>query len=1257
MKNIFTVLCVCFLGYFNSFSQNAGKCPDFDGSNDYIDCDTSYRYQPAQLTIEAWINADAWRVNNWQGTILSTDTWSGTGGQRGWALRTGDNGRLGLLVANGSTAQWMECMSAQIMSTGKWYHVAGTYDGSVQRIYINGVLVQSLSNTGGIRYNGLDKMIIGDCIGQLGNRVFDGKIDEVRLWKVALDTTTMRQWMHKQLSSQHPQSSKLVSYYKLNEGSGTNAYDSSSNKFKGTLINFSSTPWVASYAPLASFPNTFLNDVASVWSNKTLATSSVLSVVASLSGNNYVVFGHNNKNLSYSTSNKPSFILKRINRVWRIEKEGTASGNVIFDYNSIDTSGFNTFKLLVSSDTNFTNASIINGNKIGNKRINFNVSFQDSVFITIGAYDFQGPTVETSSIAELKAFSVKVNAKVLDDGGLTTTRGVCWSTSSNPKVHMPTKLSSGTGAGSYQIAITGLNQNTSYHVRAYAYNSKDTAYGADSVFKTPVANLPTVKLIDISSITGFDANIQGNVTSDGNVPVSSRGFCWSTSINPDISLSTKTSNGSGTGVFAGSVSNLQPNTTYHIRAYATNSVGTSYSNDTTFKTAAPPTVSINSISKISYYNAVCSAEVVSDGGMPVKQRGICYSTSSNPDLINSTTIQSGSGIGKLSVSFSSLLPNTVYHIRAYAINDVDTAYSADSSFKTVKTSPPVVTTASILNITEKSAIGGGNVVSDGGAMVTQRGVCWSTSVNPKASLTTKSVEGKETGIFTSNISGLTRGTTYHVRAYAINNVDTAYGGDSVFTTPDAPKVTTDNVTMVNHNTASGGGTVTSDGGFYVVKRGVCYGTSPNPDIKNNDVSTDGFGLGHFNSTLYFLQAGKTYYVRAYAINAIDTSYGNEVSFKTPSLPVVTTTSVTDIKGSTAQSGGNITSGDNITERGVVWSKYPNPTIALSTKTKNGSGSGNFTSSITGLMPNTEYHVRAYATNIVGTAYGADLIFTTADKPVVTTASATINSYNSINCGGNVTSDGGTPVFARGVAWSTVSDPPNKLQNKTSDGTGTGNFTSLITGLTPDTTYYIYAYAINAVDTAYGVQKTFKITPPFVSTGTNSEIATNSATVAGLANARGIATTISFEYGLTSAYGNTVFPVPSTTNGTTDEVFSAKINGLKHNTTYHYRIKAENTHGISYGADSVFTTDFDNSITDEKYPGVYINTFENEFSIVITNKNNSVLNISLYNIMGKEILSENHFEPLIVINKHLKPGVFLIVISNSDVRISKKIIIK
>ena len=100
------------------------------------------------------------------------------------------------------------------------------------------------------------------------------------------------------------------------------------------------------------------------------------------------------------------------------------------------------------------------------------------------------------------------------------------------------------------------------------------------------------------------------------------------------------------------------------------------------------------------------------------------------------------------------------------------------------------------------------------------------------------------------------------------------------------------------------------------------------------------------------------------------------------VPTITTTSVSAITTSTATSGGNITSdgGVSVTARGVVWDTLPLPTIALSTKTNAGSGTGSYTSNLTGLLSNKTYHVRAYATNNVGTAYGGDLTFSTLTPP-------------------------------------------------------------------------------------------------------------------------------------------------------------------------------------------------------------------------------------------------------------------------------------
>jgi hypothetical protein len=132
-----------------------------------------------------------------------------------------------------------------------------------------------------------------------------------------------------------------------------------------------------------------------------------------------------------------------------------------------------------------------------------------------------------------------------------------------------------------------------------------------------------------------------------------------------------------------------------------------------------------------------------------------------------------------------------------------------------------------------------------------------------------------------------------------------------------------------------------------------------------------------------ISTGQSYTYRIYSYNSggNSTTYSNEFTITIPLpivLPTLTTTQISSINTTTCNSGGNITSdgGASITARGVVWSTSQNPTIVLSTKTNDGTGNGNFVSNISGLIPNTTYYVRAYATNSLGTAYGNEISFTT-----------------------------------------------------------------------------------------------------------------------------------------------------------------------------------------------------------------------------------------------------------------------------------------
>lgn len=195
---------------------------------------------------------------------------------------------------------------------------------------------------------------------------------------------------------------------------------------------------------------------------------------------------------------------------------------------------------------------------------------------------------------------------------------------------------------------------------------------------------------------------------------------------------------------------------------------------------------------------------------------------------------------------------------------------------------------------------------------------------------------------------------------------------------------------------------------------------------------------------------------------------------TKSTPILTTTSINTITQTSASSGGEVThdGGNPVTGRGICWSTSPNPTISLSTKTSNGSGTGSFTSSISNLTANTKYYVRAYATNSKGTGYGNELSFTTSQValPTLTTTEANTIGSSTAKSGVNVTNNGGTTITESGVCWSTTTNPTISLTTKKSGGTPI-----VIKGLFPNTKYYVRAYAVTNIGTAYGNQIEFTTT--------------------------------------------------------------------------------------------------------------------------------------------------------------------------------------
>jgi hypothetical protein len=426
-----------------------------------------------------------------------------------------------------------------------------------------------------------------------------------------------------------------------------------------------------------------------------------------------------------------------------------------------------------------------------------------------------------------------------------------------------------------QRMVVPANATDRYGAKGSGYGR--TAYG--QIISAP--NVTRIAITEAFLITQTSASVSVTIPNVVGGAVTSRGVCWSTSINPTTANSSVT-NSSTAGNYTATLTGLTGGTTYYARSFVTNNLGTVYSRQITFTTlTVVPTVTTTAISSITATTANSGGTVTATGGAAITAQGVCWGTTSGPTISGNKTINGTTS--PFTSTISGLSNGTTYYVRAYATNSVGTAYGSEISFTTLALAPTVSTTA-ISTITATTANSGGTVTATGGATITAQGVCWSTSTGPTTA-NSKTTNGT-TSPFTSTLTGLSNGTTYYVRAYATNSIGTSYGNEISFTTLIVvPTVTTTTISSVTATTANSGGTVTATGGAAITEQGVCWGTTSGPTISGNK-TTNGT-TSPFTSNITGLTSGTTYYVRAYATNSAGTAYGNELSF-TATAPVTTT---------------------------------------------------------------------------------------------------------------------------------------------------------------------------------------------------------------------------------------------------------------------------------------------------------------------------------------------------------------------------------
>lgn len=231
------------------FCSQAQNTINFDGVDDMVDCGNTaeVNLSSSNFTLEAWIYAEAWETNIWQGNIINKEQ-NGFGSDNGYMLRVGAGGKLNANFGDGS---WNEVSSANsVLSLNTWHHIAGRFNGSYLTIYVDGIPIDSASHTGSVSSSNAN-LVIGAQSN--GGRHFTGSIDEVRIWDVARTKSQIQQNMH---VLQCADETGLRAYYRFEQGiaggnnSGILTANDSRGLSPGTLQGFNlsgnSSNWVAS---------------------------------------------------------------------------------------------------------------------------------------------------------------------------------------------------------------------------------------------------------------------------------------------------------------------------------------------------------------------------------------------------------------------------------------------------------------------------------------------------------------------------------------------------------------------------------------------------------------------------------------------------------------------------------------------------------------------------------------------------------------------------------------------------------------------------------------------------------------------------------------------------------------------------------------------------------------------------------------------------------------------------------------------------
>ena len=502
------------------------------------------------------------------------------------------------------------------------------------------------------------------------------------------------------------------------------------------------------------------------------------------------------------------------------------------------------------------------------------------------------PMVSLISVDGVTDVAATFSGEIISIGNSrVTAHGFCWSTLENPSLENGEHKDLGVAESSktFFYAASNLKPNQHYYVRAYATNAAGTIYSSKQLdfTTTSVQGKPTVETGAITELTANSVKVAGSVTDLGCVEgITQYGHIWSDVSNePTYVEGSKTQTGMGemkqTNSFTSTLSELRPNTKYNVRAYAINKYGISYGEVlslTTLRSAVK--LETKSATDKTHNEATCGGRITDKGGHTIIERGVCWSTSTNPTIDNSHA-ESTDNTDDFNVRLTNLSETTDYYARAYVKTESgEIFYGQQTSFKTTKEILLAeVSSTAVTEIKAYSVKASASVISNGGGKISDSGFCYSTSPSPTIE-DNKNSKGKATANLSSTISNLQENTHYFIRAYVTNERGTNYGEQSEFITLEVslPTLSAVSVSDVTFKAATFNANVTSLGNGTLTRSGFCFSTSHHPTIDDSVLSCD--VKQSLTASTTSLSTETTYYVRAFAENEKGIAYSEELSFTT-----------------------------------------------------------------------------------------------------------------------------------------------------------------------------------------------------------------------------------------------------------------------------------------------------------------------------------------------------------------------------------------